>query len=145
MGSALGRQVVAVAATGLLFGVAGAAARQHGDDTQLLSKLSASRHTIVDGIRQAEKADGPAISAKFEMKGGQLMLSVYTAKQGREKDAEHNTLMELIGPATDPSWKPETAGRRLLVERTRPDARAQVAGGVGAVPLTGCRGRPNLS
>lgn len=108
MGSALGRQVIAVAATGLLFGVAGHAARQHGDDAQLVKKLSASRHTIVDGIRQAEKADGPAISAKFEMKGDQLMLSVYTAKQGREKDAEHNTLMELIGPATDPSWKPET-------------------------------------
>ena len=42
------------------------------------------------------------------MKGDQLMLSVYTAKQGRERDAEHNTLMELIGPATDATWKPET-------------------------------------
>lgn len=36
------------------------------------------------------------------------MLSVYTAKQGRDRDAEQNTLMELIGPATDAAWKPQT-------------------------------------
>jgi hypothetical protein len=102
------RRILAVAAVTLGFAAAVAAARQHGDDAQLLSKLAASRHTLVDGIRQAEKTDGPAISAKFEMKGDQLMLSVYTAKQGRDKDAEHNTLMELIGPATDATWKTET-------------------------------------
>ncbi len=75
-------------------------ARQHADDKQLLSKLSVGRHTLLDGIRQAETTDGPAISAKCEMEGDQLMLSVYTAKQGRDRDAEHNTLMELNGPAT---------------------------------------------
>jgi hypothetical protein len=73
-----------------------------------LSKLSASRHTLVDGIRQAEKTDGPAISGKFELEGDQLMLSVYTAKQGRDRDAEHNTLMELNGPASDATWTPKT-------------------------------------
>lgn len=26
----------------------------------------------------------------------------------RALDAEHNTLMELIGPATEAAWKPET-------------------------------------
>jgi uncharacterized membrane protein YkoI len=102
------RQIIMVIAAALAFGSAIAGARQHGDDKQLLSKLSASRHTLVDGIQQAEKTDGPAISAKMEMKGEQLMLSVYTAKQGRALDAEHNTLMELIGPATDATWKPET-------------------------------------
>ena len=100
-------QIGATAAVLVLAG-AFAGARQHGDDAQLLSKLSSSRLSLADGIRQAEKSDGPAISAKFEMKEGQLLLSVYTAKQGRERDAEHNTLMELIGPATDPTWKPET-------------------------------------
>jgi uncharacterized membrane protein YkoI len=102
------RQIIIVTAAALAFGGAIAAARQHGDDKQVLSKLSTSRHSLVDGIRQAEKTDGPAISGKFEMKGDQLMLSVYTAKQGRDQDAEHNTLMELIGPATDAAWKPET-------------------------------------
>ena len=36
------------------------------------------------------------------------MLSVYAAKQGRALDAEHNTLMELIGSATEATWTPET-------------------------------------
>lgn len=108
MDAANSHRVIALTAAGLFFGIAGGAARQHGDDGQLLTKLSASRHTLADGIRQAEKENGPAISAKFEMKGDQLMLSVYTAKQGRDRDAEHNTLMELIGPATDSTWKPET-------------------------------------
>ena len=49
-------------------------------------KLSASRPTIVDAIRQAEKGNGPAISAKFEMNRDQLMLSVYAAKNGRDKE-----------------------------------------------------------
>ncbi len=108
MGAANSHRVIALTAAGLFLGIAGGAARQHGDDGQLLKKLSASRHTLADGIGQAEKENGPAISAKLEMKGDQLMLSVYTAKQGRDRDAEHNTLMELIGPATDSTWKPVT-------------------------------------
>ena len=101
------RQMIVIAAAALVYGGA-IEARQHGDDKELVSKLSASRHTLADGIRQAEKVSGPAISAKFEMKGDQLMLSVYTAKEGRDRDAEHNTLMELIGPATGATWAPET-------------------------------------
>jgi len=101
------RQMIVIAAAALVYGGA-LQARQHGDDKELVSKLSASRHTLADGIRQAEKVSGPAISAKFEMKGDQLMLSVYTAKEGRDRDAEHNTLMELIGPATGATWAPET-------------------------------------
>jgi hypothetical protein len=86
--------------------LAGLGAQEHGDDSQLLTKLSARKHSLADGIRQAEKDNGPAISAKFELKSGQLMLSVYTAKQGRDRDAEHNTLMELIGPGTAATWAP---------------------------------------
>jgi hypothetical protein len=100
--------VLVVAIAVLAVGSAMVGAGQHADDKQLLSKLSAGRHTLLDGIRQAEKTDGPAISAKFEMEGDQLMLSVYTAKQGRDRDAEHNTLMELNGPATEAAWAPKT-------------------------------------
>lgn len=102
----LDRRIIVMTAAALAFGTAIAAVRQHGDDEQLLSKLSAGRHTLADGIRQAEKTDGPATSAKFEMEGDQLMLSVYTAKQGR--DWGHNTLMELNGPASDAAWTPKT-------------------------------------
>src|SRR5215204_3212080 len=80
------RQIIGATAAVLVLAGTFAGARQHGDDAQLLSKLSSSRLSLADGIRQAEKSDGPAISAKFEMKEGQLLLSVYTAKQGRERD-----------------------------------------------------------
>jgi hypothetical protein len=90
-----------------LAAVSAGLAAQHDDDGQLLAKLATRKHSLADGIKQAEKANGPAISAKFEIKGDQLMLSVYTAKQGHDRDAEHNTLMELIGPATAATWAPE--------------------------------------
>jgi uncharacterized membrane protein YkoI len=47
------------------------------------------------------------ISAKFEIKGETLMLSVYTAKEGLGKDAEHNALIELQGDAAKSPWTPE--------------------------------------
>ncbi len=81
---------------------------QEKEASVLLSRLKESKLSLVDGIRQAEKDNGPAISAKFEMKGDKLMLSVYTAKDGLGKDSEHNTLMELIGDATQVQWTPET-------------------------------------
>ena len=55
------RRIIMVTAAALACGAALVAAHQHGDDKPLLSKLSASRHTLVDGIRQAEKTDGPAV------------------------------------------------------------------------------------
>lgn len=86
----------------------GLAAEYREEETRiLLSRLKDSKHSLADGIRQAEKAYGIAISAKFEMKGNNLMLSVYTAKEGRQKDAEHNVLMELLGDATTATWEPE--------------------------------------
>jgi len=81
---------------------------QEKDASVLINRLKESKLSLIDGIRQAEKAYGPAISAKFEMKGDKLMLSVYTAKDGLGKDSEHNTLMELIGDATQVQWTPET-------------------------------------
>ena len=103
----LGLRVMSTAILGLATMSAGLGAQEHGDDSQLLTKLTARKHSLADGIKQAEKASGPAISAKFEIKGDQLMLSVYTARQGRDRDAEHNTLIELIGPATAAAWAPD--------------------------------------
>jgi uncharacterized membrane protein YkoI len=77
------------------------------DDSALLGRLKDSKHSLADGIKQSEKENGTAISAKFEMKGDTLMLSVYTAKEGPAKDAEHNALIELQGDAAKSSWTPE--------------------------------------
>jgi uncharacterized membrane protein YkoI len=72
----------------------------------VVGHLKESKHTLAEGIAQSEKENGIAISAKFEMDGDTLMLSVYTAKAGAEKDAEHNVLIELAGKAAQPAWSP---------------------------------------
>src|SRR5690349_17654740 len=72
------------------------------------AKLKTAKHTLLEGIQQAQKENGPAISAKFEFEDGKLLLSVYTAKAGLEKDAEHNILMELNGEATKAKWEPKS-------------------------------------
>lgn len=77
------------------------------DGGEVARRLNGSKHTLLQGIAQSEKAHGRAISAKFEMKGESLMLSVYTAREGLGKDAEHNELIELIGNAEQASWTPE--------------------------------------
>lgn len=74
----------------------------------LASQLKSSKLTLAQGIEQAEKASGPAISAKFELEDGHLSLSVYTAKAGLDKDAEHNVLMELSGDPTKDAWEPKS-------------------------------------
>src|SRR5829696_718917 len=100
--------VVLAVLFGTLTGYDGVLAQhQEGEAGTLLGMLKESKISLADGIRQAEKAYGPAISAKFEMKGDKLMLSVYTAKEGLGKDAEHNVLMELIGEASKSEWQPE--------------------------------------
>lgn len=76
-------------------------------DTATTSRLSTSKHTLVEAIRQVEKTNGSAISAKFEYEDGKLWLSVYSAKSGRAADAEHNTLIELKGEPNAAAWKPE--------------------------------------
>lgn len=77
-------------------------------DAQTIRQLGTSKHTLVNGIRQAEQTNGSAISAKFEYEDGKLWLSVYTAKAGRTADAEHNTLIELKGEPNAATWKPDT-------------------------------------
>ncbi len=81
-----------------------------GDDqaTQtLIAKLKESKLSLVDGIKQSEKQYGLAISAKFELEDGALNLSIYNAKEGRGKDAEHNVLTEAAGDATKAPWTPK--------------------------------------
>jgi hypothetical protein len=47
------------------------------------------------------------ISAKYELDDrGELMLSVYVAEKGLERDAEHNVLAELIGSPAAGKWSP---------------------------------------
>jgi uncharacterized membrane protein YkoI len=98
--------------------LAATAYHQDADETRnLIAKLGESKHSLLEGIAQAEKAGAIqdaaehgasfAISAKFELEDGTLSLSVYVAQKGREQDAEHNTLMELAGDASVPEWKPE--------------------------------------
>jgi len=92
---------------GALLSGTGLTAEQEEETSALLAKLPPSKHSLADGIKQAEKEEGVAISAKFEMEGDELSLSVYTAKLGRSTDAEHNTLMELAGNPTTDQWKPK--------------------------------------
>jgi hypothetical protein len=75
-------------------------------DADTVSRLGQSKHTLVEGIRQAAKAQGAPISAKFEFEDGKFWLSVYTAKAGIGQDAEHNTLIELKGEPNAASWNP---------------------------------------
>jgi len=79
-----------------------------GGDDALLAKLKDSKFSLADGIAQSEKENGVAISAKFEMEGEKLSLSVYTAKAGLGKHAEHNALIELSGDPTQSTWKTDT-------------------------------------
>lgn len=97
----------ALAAVALILSSASLLAAEDGDDA-LLARLKDSKLSLADGIKQSEKENGVAISAKFEMDGDKLMLSVYTAKAGLGSDSEHNVLIELGGEATKTPWTPET-------------------------------------
>lgn len=97
----------ALAVGALILSSSSLMAAEGGDDA-LLPRLKDSKLSLADGIKQSEKENGVAISAKFEMKGETLMLSVYTAKEGLGKDSEHNALIELQGDAAKSPWTPET-------------------------------------
>lgn len=82
---------------------------KHREDyTALVAQLPNTRHSLSAGIEQVSRSPETAISAKFELKGGKLMLSVYTAGKGLEQDAEHNVLKEYIGSPLAEKWTPET-------------------------------------
>ncbi len=61
---------------------------EHGESAedeqreQLAEAVSSSKVSLVAGL-QASEAKGQPISAKFELEGGKLQLSVYTMKDGK--------------------------------------------------------------
>jgi hypothetical protein len=68
--------------------------------------LDKSKHTLLDGIRQASQGSAVVISAKFELEDGKLSLSVYTAEKGLAVPAEQNVLQELSGSPEQDKWSP---------------------------------------
>ena len=110
-GFAAKRNVAAILWVALMAAVPGFEATAAGDNEQsttaVIARLKESKISLADGIRQSEKQYGPAISAKFELEDGALNLSVYNAKEGRGKDAEHNILTEAAGDATQAPWTPK--------------------------------------
>ncbi len=101
--------VIAISAAALVSApVVSAHAGAYKESGALLAKLKETKRSLADGVKQAEQSEGVAVSAKFEMEGDELSLSVYTAKQGPGKDAEHNTLEELSGDPTKGGWTPKT-------------------------------------
>jgi len=107
---AIKTSVAAILTAALLAVVSSFPAVAAGDDqsTQaLIARLKESKISLVDGIRQSEKQYGLAISAKFELEDGALNLSVYNAKEGRSKDAEHNVLTEAAGDSSKNPWTPK--------------------------------------
>ena len=95
--------VIAFIGSMLVFGMAQGA---ESSDTETVSRLSQTKHTLSEGIRQAGKSHGAPISAKFEFEDGKFWLSVYTAESGLGADAEHNKLIELKGEAVAAQWTP---------------------------------------
>src|SRR3989475_1441679 len=84
-----------------------AARADESKDTQaLLEALGKSKHTLVDGMRQAAKGGAVPISAKFELEDGKLSLSVYTAGKGLSVPPEKNVLQELSGSPEGDKWTP---------------------------------------
>jgi uncharacterized membrane protein YkoI len=101
-------KVVAILTTALLTVLASLSAIAAGDDeSALIARLKDTKISLVDGIKQSEKQYGLAISAKFELEDGALNLSIYNAKEGRGKDAEHNVLTEAAGDAAKSPWAPK--------------------------------------
>jgi hypothetical protein len=76
------------------------------DTKALLEALGKTKHTLIDGVRQAAKGGAVAISAKFELEDGKLSLSVYTAEKGLSVPPEQNLLQELSGSPEQDKWQP---------------------------------------
>jgi len=84
-----------------------ASAEDSKDAQVLLEALGKSKHTLLDGVRQAAKGGAVPISAKFELEDGKLSLSVYTAEKGLSVPPEQNVLQELSGSPEQEKWQPK--------------------------------------
>jgi hypothetical protein len=79
------------------------------DQAALVKALGQSKHSLMDGLRQATKPPEVPISAKFEFDdAGKLSLSIYTAEKGVSVDPEKNVLKELSGSPAQDKWTPAT-------------------------------------
>ena len=78
------------------------------DQVALVKALPQSKHSLMDGLRQATKPPEVPIPAKFEFDdAGKLSLSIYTAEKGVSVDPEKNVLKELSGSPAQDKWTPE--------------------------------------
>jgi len=76
-------------------------------DPALVKAIHDAKHSLLQGIAQVAKGTEVPIEAKYEMKDGKLMLSVYTSAKGFDTAAEDNSFNEYIGDATKTTWDPE--------------------------------------
>jgi hypothetical protein len=90
---------------GLIVAIPVANAEDSKETQALLDALGKSKHTLIEGVRQAAKGGVP-ISAKFELEDGKLSLSVYTAGKGLSVAPEQNVLQELSGSPEQEKWSP---------------------------------------
>ena len=95
-----------VLGTALVAGAACVALQGH-EQASTARRLSESRHTLRDGIQFAlDKGELP-LAVRFKDQKGKLVLIVWTAKQGFEKDASYNELGQWWGRATVDPWQPQ--------------------------------------
>src|SRR5438445_13438348 len=76
-------------------------------DQALLRAMGGAKITLVQGIAQVAKGTEVPTEAKYEMKDGKLMLSIYTSAKGYDTAAEDNSFNEYIGDATTATWAPK--------------------------------------
>lgn len=93
--------------TSLLMTVALTSARAGNHDPKAIAALlKDAKISLLEGIEYAQKTSGPTTSAKFEIDGGKLVLSIYTIPEGLGVEPEKATLTELGGSATEAPFKP---------------------------------------
>jgi len=76
-------------------------------DQALLRAIGNAKVTLAQGISQVAKGTEVSTEAKYEMKDGKLMLSVYTSAKGYDTAAEDNSFNEYLGDATAATWAPQ--------------------------------------
>lgn len=74
------------------------------DPQAIAALLPQSTISLLNGIALAERTSGVATSAKYEVDGSKLMLSVYTIPEGISTPPAMATLTELSGVATEGSF-----------------------------------------
>src|SRR5262245_25520667 len=76
-----------------------AARAEDANQAALIKATGDAKHSLLQGISQVAKGSEVPIEAKYEMKDGKLMLSIYTSAKGFDTAAEDNSFNEYIGDA----------------------------------------------